>query len=255
MRPPVRPHGISLPIFPRLPAWFTSAGYGCLLDFAASCQLILRKRLNIRFLSVRLQFRYPFFSPTPHDANLGSRFGVRRQLRPTWTFTTDWRHARHTRKPPAFIRQVVVILEKIIFPSYTIHNPHVLIRTPKVIQFFILHQNWILFWIILNCILITFDSIVLVTFLIFLSSGNRIWTGNLRVMGPAIFHLIISRDWKRQIRTAPHAPRARVLPLHHVLKIYDYEGNWTLTPRETIWYANHYATQPFCFQKESKSWA
>ena len=86
-------------------------------------------------------------------------------------------------------------------------------------------------------------------------------------MGPAIFHLIISRDWKRQIWTAPHAPRARVLPLHHVLKKSDYEGNWrpenssanyfqsisaelcsswpsearhwTLTPRETIWYANH----------------
>ena len=43
----------------------------------------------IRFLFVRLRFRYPFFSPTPHDANLGSRYGVRRQLRPLWTFTTD----------------------------------------------------------------------------------------------------------------------------------------------------------------------
>ena len=43
----------------------------------------------IRFLFVRLQFRYPFFSPTPHDVNLGSRYGVRRQLRPLWTFTTD----------------------------------------------------------------------------------------------------------------------------------------------------------------------
>ena len=26
--------------------------------------------------------------------------GVRRQLRPLWTFTTDWRHARHTTKGP-----------------------------------------------------------------------------------------------------------------------------------------------------------
>ena len=43
----------------------------------------------IRFLFVRLRFRYPFFSPAPHDANLGSRYGVRRQLRPLWTFTTD----------------------------------------------------------------------------------------------------------------------------------------------------------------------
>ena len=52
----------------------------------------------IRFLFVRLRFRYPFFSPTPHDVNLGSRYGVRRQLRPLWTFTTDWQHARHTQK-------------------------------------------------------------------------------------------------------------------------------------------------------------
>ena len=43
----------------------------------------------IRFLFVRLRFRYPFFSPIPHGINLGSRFGVRRQLRPLWTFTTD----------------------------------------------------------------------------------------------------------------------------------------------------------------------
>ena len=43
----------------------------------------------IRFLFVRLRFRYPFFSPTPHDVNLGNRYGVRRQLRPLWTFTTD----------------------------------------------------------------------------------------------------------------------------------------------------------------------
>ena len=43
----------------------------------------------IRFLSVRLRFRYPFFSPVPHNTNLGSRYGVRRQLRPLWTFTTD----------------------------------------------------------------------------------------------------------------------------------------------------------------------
>lgn len=35
------------------------------------------------------QFRYPFFSPTPHGVNLGSRFGVRRQLRPLWAFATD----------------------------------------------------------------------------------------------------------------------------------------------------------------------
>ena len=38
----------------------------------------------------------------PHDANLVSRFGVRRQLRHSWTFTTDWRHARHTKKTADF---------------------------------------------------------------------------------------------------------------------------------------------------------
>ena len=32
---------------------------------------------------------YPFLSPAPHGADLGSRYGVRRQLRPLWTFTTD----------------------------------------------------------------------------------------------------------------------------------------------------------------------
>ena len=52
----------------------------------------------IRFLFVRLRFRYPFLSPTPRGVNLGSRFGVRRQLRPLWTFTTDRRHARRTEK-------------------------------------------------------------------------------------------------------------------------------------------------------------
>ena len=73
-------------------------GYGCLLDFAVCCQLIRHARLIIRFLFVRLRFCYPFFSPTPHSANLGSRYRVRRQLRPLWTFTTDWRLARHTTK-------------------------------------------------------------------------------------------------------------------------------------------------------------
>ena len=34
MRPSVRPHGISLPVFPRLLAWSTYMGYGCLLDFS-----------------------------------------------------------------------------------------------------------------------------------------------------------------------------------------------------------------------------
>ena len=63
--------------------------------------LIRYASLGIRFLSVRLRFRYPFFSPAPHDTNLGSRYRVRWQLRPLWTLTTDERHARHTKKTVA----------------------------------------------------------------------------------------------------------------------------------------------------------
>ena len=102
---------------------------------------------------------------------------------------------------------------KLSYYTYTAHSPHTLIKTRQIIQFLILHQNWI-FCICLNCLIISVDRIVSFLLLLYLSSGNRIWTGNLRVMGPAIFHLIISRDWKRQIWTAPHAPRARVLPLY-----------------------------------------
>ena len=56
------------------------------MDFMTLCPLIRRIRLNIGFLFVRLRFCYPFLSPTPHDVNLGSRFGVRRQLRPPVDF-------------------------------------------------------------------------------------------------------------------------------------------------------------------------
>ena len=76
-------------IFPRLPAQFTHTGYGRLSDFVTPSPLIRRIRLSFGFLFVRLRFRYPFFPPKPRDLNLGSRFGVRRRLRPLWTFTTD----------------------------------------------------------------------------------------------------------------------------------------------------------------------
>ena len=87
-------------VFPRLPSQSTHTGYGCLLDFVTLGPLIRRIRLSIGFLFVGLRFRYPFLSPAPRDANLGSRFGVRRQLRPLWTFTTDRRHARRTKESP-----------------------------------------------------------------------------------------------------------------------------------------------------------
>ena len=68
--------------FPRLPVRFTQQGYGCLLDFTARGRLILLLRLVIGFLFVGPRFRYPFFSPKRRRLNLGSRYRVRRQLRP-----------------------------------------------------------------------------------------------------------------------------------------------------------------------------
>ena len=68
--------------FPRLPARFTSLGYGCLWDFAALSPLIRQCRLIIEFLFVGPRFRYPFFSPKRLRLNLGSRYRVRWQLRP-----------------------------------------------------------------------------------------------------------------------------------------------------------------------------
>ena len=89
MGPPVRPHGISRQSFlvylPDLRTRVTVA----FRVFDVSCHLARRVRLHIQFLSVGPRFRYCFFSPAPHDANLASRYGVRRQLRPSWTFTTD----------------------------------------------------------------------------------------------------------------------------------------------------------------------
>ncbi len=61
-------------------------------------QLVRLLRLSIRFLFVRPRFRYCFFSPKRRRLKLASRFRVRRQLRPLWTFTTDVWHARHTTK-------------------------------------------------------------------------------------------------------------------------------------------------------------
>ena len=68
--------------FPRLPARFTHQMLRLPFGFTAFCQLVRLMRLSIGFLSVRPRFRYPFFSPIPHDMNLGSRYRVRRQLRP-----------------------------------------------------------------------------------------------------------------------------------------------------------------------------
>ena len=71
-------------LFPRLPLWFTSWNYGCLLGFVVRCQLARPKRLGITFLSVGLRFRYHFFSRSVTGLRFVSRYLVRRQLRLLW---------------------------------------------------------------------------------------------------------------------------------------------------------------------------
>ncbi|MDY5192194.1 MAG: hypothetical protein SPH53_06275, partial [Bacteroidaceae bacterium] len=58
-------------------------------SFTVFGQLVRLMRLSTMFLFVRPRFRYCFFSPERHHSKLASRYGVRWQLRPTWTFTTD----------------------------------------------------------------------------------------------------------------------------------------------------------------------
>ena len=84
-----RPRGISHTSFivylPNLRIKVTVAFW----NFTAFCQLVRLIRLGIRFLFVRPRFRYCFFSPKGRPLKLASRYGVRWQLRPVWTFTTD----------------------------------------------------------------------------------------------------------------------------------------------------------------------
>ena len=80
--PSTRPHGISRQSFLVYPLDLHMRITVAFWDFLTFGPLILRMRLGIKFLFVRLRFRYSFFSPAPHDINLGSRFKVRRQLRP-----------------------------------------------------------------------------------------------------------------------------------------------------------------------------
>ena len=67
-------------------------------NFTVYCQIVRLIRLSIRFLFVRPRVRYCFFSPKCHHLKLASRYRVRRQLRPEWTFTIDVWHARHTKR-------------------------------------------------------------------------------------------------------------------------------------------------------------
>ena len=59
MRPSVRPHGISLPVFPRLLAGSTYMVYGFLLNFAALSQLIHHVRLVSGFCPPSYDFAIP----------------------------------------------------------------------------------------------------------------------------------------------------------------------------------------------------
>ena len=87
--PSARPHGISRQSFLVYPLDLRTRVTVAFRVFDVCSHLARRVRLHIQFLSVGPRFRYCFFSPAPHDANLASRYGVRRQLRPLWTFTTD----------------------------------------------------------------------------------------------------------------------------------------------------------------------
>ena len=58
-------------------------------SFTVFSQLVRLMRLSTMFLFVRPRFRYCFFSPERRHSKLASRYGVRWQLRPAWTFTTD----------------------------------------------------------------------------------------------------------------------------------------------------------------------
>lgn len=84
-----RPHGINHTSFivylPNLRTKVTVA-FG---NFTAFRQLVRLIRLSIRFLFVRPRICYCFFSPKYHHLELASRYRVRWQLRPEWTFTTD----------------------------------------------------------------------------------------------------------------------------------------------------------------------
>ena len=96
-----RPHGISHTSFIVYSPDLRIRGYGCLWELRClrpACPP--GTRLRIRFLFVEPRFRYCFLSPGSYP-RLANRYGVRRQLRPQWTFTTDVGHARHTEKGSA----------------------------------------------------------------------------------------------------------------------------------------------------------
>ena len=80
--PPARPHGISPEPFPVYSPDLRIKVTVAFWDFDVYSHLIRLIRLTIRFLFVEPRFRYCFFSPTPHDVNLASRYRVRWQLRP-----------------------------------------------------------------------------------------------------------------------------------------------------------------------------
>lgn len=75
MEQPVRSHGINFRFF--LVYLLIYAG-GLRLSLGLRClePAHLPTTPHIRFLFVRIRFRYPFFSPTSHDANLGNRHGL-----------------------------------------------------------------------------------------------------------------------------------------------------------------------------------
>ena len=75
MEPPVRSHGINFQFFL---VYLLIYADGLRLPLGLRClkPAHLPTTPLIRFQFVRIRFRYPFFSPTSHDANLGNHHGL-----------------------------------------------------------------------------------------------------------------------------------------------------------------------------------
>ena len=106
MEPPVRSHGINFQFF--LVYLLIYAG-GLRLPLGLRClePAHLPTTPHIRFQFVRIRFRYPFFSPTSHDANLGNHHGLSATTPPVefhhrLTACLSYHQKRRAFRPAAF---------------------------------------------------------------------------------------------------------------------------------------------------------
>ena len=117
-----RPHGISHTSFLVYLHGLRIKVTVAFRSFTVCSQLVRLIRLSTMFLFVRPRFRYCFFSPERRHPKLASRSGVRRQLRPSWTFTTDVWHAHHTIEKPWLSQAKALSFHKVFVTLwYTIY--------------------------------------------------------------------------------------------------------------------------------------